>query len=77
MLEFCQRYQIGYLVLDTRVFDPAYLAKGDFFYQPWNDKIVETVTGRSNFILPQFEPVFTSGPYRVIKCDPETLQVGN
>jgi hypothetical protein len=76
-LDFCQRYHISYLVLDTRDFDPDYLAKGDFFYQPWNDRIVEMVAGRSNFVLPQLQPIFASGPFVVIKCDEETLLTGN
>jgi hypothetical protein len=76
-LDFCQRYQISYLVLDTRDFAPGYLAKGDFFYQPWNDRIVETVAGRSNFFLPQLQSVFASGPFMVIKCDAETVLAGN
>lgn len=76
-LDFCQRYQISYLVLDTRDFDPNYLAEGNFFYQPWNDEIVKSIADRSNFILPELQPVFASGPLRVIKCDAETLLVEN
>lgn len=73
VLDFCQRYQISYLVLDTREFEQDYLVQGRFFYQPWNDVIVSTVAGRSNFALLQVQPTFTSGPYTVIKCDAETL----
>jgi hypothetical protein len=77
ILDFCQHYQVSHLALDTRDFDPDYLAKGDFFYQPWNDRIVETVAGRSDFVLPQLQPVFASGPFMVIKCDAETILAGN
>jgi hypothetical protein len=73
MLDFCQRYQVHYLALNRTKFSPDYLAKGNFFFQPWNDKIVEIVVGRSNFALLQLEPVFASGPFMVIKCDTETM----
>jgi len=77
VLNFCQRYDISYLVLDTTDFTPDYLAKGDFFYQPYNDKIVEMVAGRSDFVLPHLQPVFVSGPLEVIKCDAETVLAGD
>lgn len=77
VLDFCQRYNVSYLVLDTTDFTPDYLAKGDFFYQPYNERIVEMVAGRSNFVLPRLQPVFVSGPLAVIKCDTETVLAGN
>jgi hypothetical protein len=76
VLNFCQRYKISHLVLDVGDFDPDHLARGEFFYQPWNDRIVETIAGRSDFFLPQVTPVFTSGPFVVIECSQETLLAG-
>jgi hypothetical protein len=77
VLDFCQRYDVSYLVLDTTDFTLDYLAKGDFFYQPYNDKIAEMVAGRTNFVLPRVQPVFVSGPFVVIKCDTETVLAGS
>jgi hypothetical protein len=77
VLNFCQRYKISHLVLDVEDFDPDHLAEGDFFYQPWNDRIVETVAGRSDFVLLEIQPVFASGPFEVIECDEETILAGN
>ena len=76
VLDFCRQFQINYLVLDTRDFNPDDIAKGHFFYEPWNSSIRTVVNGRSDFVLPQLEPIFTSGPYRVIKCDPDILFAG-
>jgi hypothetical protein len=76
-LDFCQRYNLSYLVLDKTDFAPDYLAEGDFFYQPYNDMIAEMVAGRTNFVLLHLQPVFASGPFVVIKCDAETLLAGN
>lgn len=77
VINFCRRYQVSYLVLDTREFASDYIAKGDFFYQPWNQQIVAIVSGRSNFVLPRLTPIFTSGPYSVIECNAETLLAGH
>jgi len=77
ILDMCQKYQVSYLVLDMDEFESEYLAEREFFYQPWNDEIVRMVDGRSNFILPQLQPVFTSGPFRVIKCDEDTISTGS
>jgi len=76
VLGFCQRYNLSYLVLDRTDFAPDYLAEGNFFYQPYNDMIVEMVAGRTNFVLPHLQPVFASGPFVVIKCDAETVLAG-
>jgi hypothetical protein len=73
VLDMCQRYQVSYLVLDTTEFEPDYLAKGEFFFDPWNDEIVNKVKGRSDFVLTTVPPVFASGPYQVIACNEKTL----
>jgi hypothetical protein len=75
VLDMCQTYQVSHLVLDMNEFGSNYLAAGEFFYQPWNDEIVRMVKGRSDFILPQLQPIYTSGPFRVIKCDEDTITV--
>ncbi len=75
IIHFCQRYKVDYLVINTAQLTPDYIAKQKFFYDPWNDAIVERVADHSNFIMPHLEPVFASGPFRVIKCDPETMPV--
>ncbi len=77
MIDFCQRYQIDYLVLNTDKFTPRHLNREDFFYQPWNDQIVASVAGRSDFTLLRVEPTFISEPFRVIKCDAETILAEN
>ncbi|MBN1811536.1 MAG: hypothetical protein JXA14_06855 [Anaerolineae bacterium] len=76
VLDFCERYSVDYLVIDSAVFSPDYLARENFFYQPYNDEIVRLVAGRSDFVLPSVEPVFNSGSLSVIKCDAGTLLAG-
>lgn len=76
-IDFCRRYRVNYLVVDVTNFTSDYLSQKDFFYQPYNDLIAAMVSNRSQFIVPQLEPVFTSGPYSVIKCDAETLLAGH
>ncbi len=77
VLNFCRRYEISYLVLNRADFTPEYLSQGNFFYQPYNDKIEEMIAGRSNFVLPRLQPVFASGPFVVIKCDAEVMFASN
>jgi hypothetical protein len=71
---FCERYSVDYLVLDAEVFRPAYLTEGEFFYQPYNDQIVDLVAGRSQFVLLQAEAEFRSGSLFVVKCDAEAIR---
>jgi hypothetical protein len=73
VLRFCQNYGVSYLAVNKNDFTPAHLAEQDFFYQPWNDKIIETIAGRTDFILLQLEPIFVSDPFVVIECDAETI----
>jgi hypothetical protein len=75
VVDFCRRYGVDYLVIDRSVFAPDYMAGKDFFYQPYNDEIVELVAERSDFILLDVEPVFTSGSLLVIECGADTLLV--
>ena len=77
VLDFCQRYKISHLVLDVGDFDPDHLAEGNYFYQPYNDRIEEMIAGRSNFVLPRLQPIFASGPFVVIKCDAEVMLSSN
>jgi len=73
IIDFCQRYKVTHLVLDNNDFSPQYLAQKEFFYQPWNDVIIERVQDQSNFVLPRIEPIFTSDPFVVIECTAETI----
>lgn len=73
VLNFCQKYKVTHLVLNMAQFEPDFIAEQKFFYEPWNSEIVKRVAGSSNFLLPNIQPIFASGPYRVIKCDAETL----
>ena len=38
-----------------------------------NNEIVKMVQGRSDFVLLQAQPIFSSGPFRVIQCDDTLL----
>jgi hypothetical protein len=75
MLAFCRRYAIDYLVVDRTDFSPEYLAGEEFFYQPYNDDIVQLLAARSDFIAPELEPIFRTDPLAVIPCDARALRV--
>ncbi|MFQ5577706.1 MAG: hypothetical protein ACE5G8_12055, partial [Anaerolineae bacterium] len=73
LLNFCRRYGVDYLVRDSAEFEPDYLARGDFFYNPWNEAIARRVAGRSEFVLPKLKAMYASGPLAVIRCDAQTV----
>ncbi|MEM7346478.1 MAG: hypothetical protein AAF485_19730, partial [Chloroflexota bacterium] len=77
IVDFCEKYRVDYLVFDRKDFRADYLARQQFFPDPWNSVIVDTVAGRSQFALLQTQPLFTSGPFSVIKCDNEMFSTNN
>lgn len=77
VLNFCQHYSVDYLVLDITNFAPEFLASKQFFFQPYNDIIIDIVATRSSFVLPHFPTIYTSHPFIVIRCDAETIIAGN
>jgi hypothetical protein len=76
VLSFCQEYGIDYLVVNQQEFEPDYLAAGQFFYEPYNEVIAETVAARSDFRLAQIrddQKLFESDGLFVIPCDAHVL----
>jgi hypothetical protein len=73
VFDFCQRFGVDYLIRNTINFTPNYLNQEEFFFQPYNDLIVEMVASRSNFVLPRLQPVYTSGSFAVISCSAEIV----
>jgi hypothetical protein len=68
VLNFCEVHHIDYLVYNIKDFDKKYLQTENFFYQPYNQEIKTLVSNRNDFVLPQAEQEFSSGPLGVIKC---------
>ena len=71
-MSFCQDFQIDYFVINQTHFDPAYLAQNQFFFQPYNDLIINmvaTVTDYSTLVMPKLTPSYENAPYVIIKCD--------
>ncbi len=65
---FCQKYQVDYVAFDTTTFSADYLAKKNFFYEPYNTHISQYVTGKANFVLPTLPKIFQNEPLAVVKC---------
>lgn len=76
MVAFCRRHEVNYLVIDHADFAPDYVEEGAFFYEPYNEAIVELVAGRSDFVAPELQPTFTSGSLAVIPCDSQMILGG-
>ncbi len=71
---FCKRYQVDYLLINQNDFSKEYLASRDYFYQPYNAKILSYLEDKQDFLLPSAESVFASGPLRLIPCSGEVLK---
>jgi hypothetical protein len=72
VLAFCRKYDLDYLIVDERHFSAQYLRDAEFFYDPFNESIVQMVAARSNFVLPTVPDnhrMFQSGPLFVVPCD--------
>ncbi len=72
VLDFCRQYSIDYFVINQGQFAPDYLAAGQFFYDPYNEIIAQTVATRTHFVLPQIadeHKLFQSGDLFVIPCE--------
>jgi hypothetical protein len=69
VFDFCQQYQIDYLVIDETDYSPEYLAEQKFFYDPYNEAIIKMVAGRTDFAMLKLPAIFESSPLRVIECD--------
>ncbi|MCB0208379.1 MAG: hypothetical protein KDJ52_03590 [Anaerolineae bacterium] len=78
ILDFCQKYKVTHLVLNMAQFDPDFITKQKFFYEPWNSEILKKLspTPPTDFLLPTVPSIYSSGPYRVIECSSTSL-IGN
>jgi hypothetical protein len=65
---FCRDHQIDYLIIDQRMFDPGYLRRRQFTFEPFNQNIIEHIGRRTQFALPLLSSlaVFRDGPYAVV-----------
>jgi hypothetical protein len=48
---FCRSNGIGWFIVDESHFTPRYLEAGDFYFQPFNSRILELAGGRKHFAL--------------------------
>lgn len=49
--ELLDRYGIDYLVVDRELYAPDYLARGRFYFEPFNSYVARLVAGRRDFAL--------------------------
>src|SRR3989338_1546684 len=54
--EFCTLYGITHLVVDKSQFSDNYIARGDFYYSPFNDYIKQITAGLTSYFLMNLPP---------------------
>jgi hypothetical protein len=77
VLDFCSEYDIDYWVVNTEQFEEPFLSEQRFFFDPFNDEIIERIEGRQGFILPEIPEgarLFQAGNLFVVRCDAATFE---
>ncbi len=77
IMDFCQSYNVDYLVIGSYVYTTEYLSKEKIYYEPYHQEIHPKIMAQSSFVLsqiPDASKVFARDPFSVIKCDAETIQ---
>ena len=71
MHNFCENYNVDYLILHKEAYTDEYLAKRWIFFPPHNDEILPMVQERSVFILanvPDSAKLFQDGDWFIVPC---------
>jgi hypothetical protein len=71
VLNFCENYNVAYLILHNAAYTDEYLDKGKIFFPPYNDEILSLVRDRSTFILANVldsAKLFHDGDWFIIPC---------
>ncbi|RME48395.1 MAG: hypothetical protein D6796_06335 [Caldilineae bacterium] len=72
LVAFCRRRGVTHLVADRQTFTPSFLARGEFFFEPYNSQIRAQIAGRRTFALLNVPPEaipFRAGNLFVVPCD--------
>lgn len=69
--QFCQKYEVDYLLINQDTYRESYLQKGEFLFEPFDTKMQQTLAVRRNFALDNLDEadiVFQSGSLRLAPC---------
>jgi len=69
--EYCRRYGIDYLVVNTERFSSEWLAAEKYFFEPYNTQLIAEVNSSQRFVLnevPESDKLFVAGKYFVMPC---------
>jgi hypothetical protein len=69
---FCRQYQVDYLVADSRTYTAEFLEAGQFFFEPYNQALLERIQGQSDFVLadlPADKIIFQAEYLTVVPCE--------
>ncbi|MGB3713343.1 MAG: hypothetical protein WA996_02830, partial [Candidatus Promineifilaceae bacterium] len=77
VLDFCDAYEVDYMVVDSRFYDPQYLESGTIFFEPYNSQLAPMLKNRREFALDDVSSSaieFAVDSVTVVSCN-ESLQV--
>jgi hypothetical protein len=76
VFQFCEEYQVAYLVANSWTYTEEYLDKGWIFFEPYNEELLPRVTARDSFVLANVldrVKVFQVGDLFVLPCTRSAL----
>lgn len=76
VIDFCQAYEVNYLVIDAQTYTQAYIDAGDIFFDPYNQELLPLIRSRDTFVLahvPDEAKVFQLGDLFVVPCTEAAL----
>jgi hypothetical protein len=74
--DFCQSYEIDYLVIDLDTYSDEYLSAGHLFFEPYNQELLPVVKSRESFVLQQVPDdamVFREENLYVVPCNEQVF----
>jgi hypothetical protein len=77
VLNFCQQYNIDFLIVNENSFISHVIQQERFFYEPYNELLIPIIQTRSTFALSQIaddNKLFQVGSVFVVACDPNLLR---
>jgi len=79
VLEFCQKYNTDYMLINQESFELERVRAGRFFKEPYNSLISPQIINRTDFALqniPEPMRIFESDGITIIPCKPASVHTG-
>ena len=69
--QFCEKYDVDYLLINQDTFSDSYIQKGEFLFEPFDTHMQQALSTDSNFALENIakeDILFQNGPLILTAC---------